>query len=72
MNNLIHEHPSAEVRSAAIRLLDVLCTWERNTGRKNLVIIKEGTDYDYRTLSNSPVPSDVTDAHLLEAFGNMP
>lgn len=71
-NDLLHKHPSEEVRRAAVRLLDALCSWERTTGRKNIVIIKDGVGCQYRSLSGSPLPADVTDAQALEAFENMP
>lgn len=69
--NLLHEHPSDEVRSAAIRLMDALTSWNRNTGRENVVIIKDTIGCEIRTLSGAPQPSDITDAQLLEAFDNL-
>ena len=68
MKNLLTDHPSADVRAAAIRLLDALCSWERNTGRANLVIIKDAIGVQYRTFSGSPVPDHVGDHALLESF----
>jgi hypothetical protein len=72
MNDLLFKHPSEDVRKAAVRLLDALCSWERSTGRKNLVIIKDGIGCDYRSLSGSPLPPDVSDSQALEAYENMP
>lgn len=71
MKNLIHEHPCPEVRAATIRLLDALCTWNRNTGRENVVILKDTAGCEYRTLSGVPQPEDITDAQLLEAFESL-
>jgi hypothetical protein len=68
MQNLIHEHPDKEVRAAAIRLMDALTSWNRNTGRENVVIIKDTVGCEIRTLSGAPVPADVSDAQLLEGF----
>ena len=69
--NLLHEHPCQEVRTAAIRLLDALTSWNRNTGRENIVIIKDTIGGEIRTLSGAPQPPDITDAQLLEAFDNL-
>ena len=71
MKNLIHEHPSKDVRSAAIRLLDALCMWERTTGRHNLVIIKDSVGCEYRSMDGAPMPDGVGDHHMLEAFENL-
>lgn len=68
MKNLIHQHPSPDVRAAAIRLLDALTTWNRTTSRENVVIIKDTVGCEIRMLSGSPPPERVTDAELLEAF----
>ena len=72
MNNLITDHPSEEVRAAAIRLLDALCMWERTTFRGNVLIVKDKIGVQYRSLTGAPVPDDVSDAQLLEAFDNLP
>lgn len=72
MKNLLQDHPDEEVRAAAIRLLDALCTWERGTGRKNLVIIKDGIGCEYRSLSGSPVPATMMDEEVVEAYRSMP
>jgi len=69
--NLLHEHPSDEVRAAAIRLMDALTTWNRNTGRENVVIIKDTVGCEIRTLSGAPQPPSITDDMLLEAFDNL-
>lgn len=69
--NLINHHPDERVRTAAIRLIDALSSWERTTGRHNIVIIKDSTGSQTRTLDGSPVPEDVTDAQLIESFDNL-
>lgn len=68
MKNLIHEHPSEDVRAAAVRLLDALCMWERSTGRHNLLIVKDSVGCQYRSMDGSPIPDHVGDHSLLEAF----
>lgn len=66
LRNLLTEHPSEEVRTATLRLLDALCSWERSTGRGNLVIIKDSIGVQYRSWSGHPVPEDTGDHTLLE------
>lgn len=68
MKNLLTDHPSEDVRAAAIRLLDALTMWERTTGRHNVVIIKDSIGCGYRSFDGAPVPEDVGDHHLLESF----
>lgn len=71
MKNILTEHPSEDVRAAAIRLLDTLTMWERSTGRHNIVIIKDSIGCGYRSFDGAPVPADVDDKHLLEAFQSL-
>lgn len=71
MKNLITDHPSEDVRTAAIRLLDALCMWERTTGRHNLFIVKDSIGCQYRSMDGSPVPDHVGDHTLLEAFDGL-
>lgn len=59
------EHPDKDVTLAIIRLCDALCQWERNTGRKSVLIIRE-QDYVYRAQDGKPtVPDFVTDEQLV-------
>ena len=69
--NLLTDHPSDDVRAAAVRLLDALCMWERSTGRHNLVILKDSIGVEYRSLDGGPVPEHIDDATLLELFNGM-
>jgi hypothetical protein len=66
MKNLMHEHPDENVRSAMLHLADALCSWERSTGRHNIVIIKDSIGCEYRALDGHQ--SIVSDAMLLETF----
>jgi len=60
------EHPDREVRQALIRLNDALCTWERNTGRQSVLILREQGGFEHRSMSGKPgVPEDVTDEQLM-------
>lgn len=43
-------HKDAEVRSALIRLLDSLCTWERNTGNGSKLILIHDNESDGETI----------------------
>lgn len=58
------EHPSPEVRQALIRLCDCLCTWERSTGRQNLLVLVEADyehpsrRYEFVADSGKPLPDD--------------
>jgi hypothetical protein len=71
VKNLLTDHPSKDVRAAAIRLIDALCMWNRSTGRENILIIKDSVGCEYRTLSGAPPPEYVSDAQLLEAFDGL-
>ena len=63
------EHPDREVRQALIRLNDALCTWERNTGRQSVLILREQGGFEHRSMSGKPdVPKDVTDEQLMETL----
>ena len=60
-------HPDLEVRQALIRLTDVLCAWERNTGRESVLIVREVGGFPYRAVNGKPdVPYDVTDSQLMK------
>lgn len=62
-------HPSAEVQAAIVRLSDALCTWERNTGRQSILIIREQGGFVYRAASGKPgIPNDVPDADLIDLY----
>lgn len=62
----MQEHPNPEVRQALIRLSDALCSWERNTGRRSVLILKE-EGFIYRALDGKPdIPDDIEDSQLLE------
>ena len=61
------QHPDPEVRQALIRLTDALCTWERNTGRESVLILREVGGFTYRAMSGKPdVPDDIPDDHLMK------
>ena len=74
MKNLLHEHSSLEVRTAAVALCDALSQYERSTGRQYLIIMKaDGRDgvCEYRSLSGGPASPHQSDQALIEAFSNM-
>ena len=61
------EHLDGDVRQALVRLCDALCTWERNTGRESVLILREQKGFVFRAMSGKPVATDdVVDAQLLQ------
>jgi len=68
MNNMLHNHPSPDVRKGLLALLDALCSWERSTGREYLLIVKDAGGYGYRSLTGSPIPEHTGDHTALELF----
>lgn len=65
----IMEHPCGEVQSAIIQLCDALCMWERTTGRKSVVIIREEPDFVMRFMDGKPnVPDNVDDLLFLQIW----
>lgn len=67
------EHPDPEVRHAIIRLNDALCSWERNTGRESLLILREVGGFVHRSQSGKPgIPDDISDAQLLGMITGTP
>ncbi|HEB02794.1 hypothetical protein LCGC14_2560670 [marine sediment metagenome] len=63
---VIQQHPDEEVRAAIIRLSDALCSYERNTGRMSVLILREQGGFFYRALGGKPnVPDDFLYEHIL-------
>lgn len=62
-------HPDREVQAAIVRLAGALCSWERNTGRQSILIIREQGGFVYRAASGKPgIPDDVTDETLVDLY----
>ena len=60
------QHPDAEVRAALVRLCDMLCSWERSTGRTSALVLREQGGYCFRAASGKPcVPEWVTDSDFI-------
>lgn len=60
------EHSDMAVRNALIKLNDALCSWERNTGRESVLILREQGGFLLRSQSGKPVElHDIPDADLL-------
>lgn len=71
MNRSDTEHPDREVSAAITRLCDALCTWERNTGRESVLIIREQGGFCFRAVSGKPnVPADIEDARLVDLLSD--
>jgi hypothetical protein len=63
-------HRDEEVQAAITRLSDALCTYERATSIKSVLIIREEGGFEYRALSGKPVvPDDISDKDLLDIIG---
>ena len=64
------KHANDEVQSAIIKLNDALCSWERNTGRESILIIREQGGFVHRSVSGKPLDEnyqdDVTDEQLMD------
>lgn len=59
-------HPSDDVTRALIQLSDALCMWERSTGRRSVLIVREEGGWSYRAADGKPmIPADVSDSTLL-------
>lgn len=59
-------HPDNDVQQALIRLDDALCSWERNTGRESVLILREVGGFVHRAVSGKPdVPEDIPDVELV-------
>ena len=65
------QHPDSEVRQALIRLTDALCSWERETGRESVLILREVGGFVFRAVNGkADVPEDIEDAHLMKIIEN--
>jgi hypothetical protein len=76
------QHPDHDVRQALIKLCDALCSWERNTGRQSLLIVRENNGelpgdpmrepgFCFRADCGKPLSSDqddIPDSMLLDRF----
>lgn len=67
-------HPDREVQAALTRLLDALCTWERETGRESVLVLREaGGGFVCRAQSGKPgIPDDIEDEMLLRSIDTIP
>lgn len=60
------KHGSEEVNQALIKLAGALCSWERSTGRRSILILKEEGEFRYRLDSGKPTAEDIPDDELLK------
>lgn len=69
-----NEHVDPNVRQALIRLCDALCSWERSTGRQNLLVLIEHDDvqpfsrYEFIADCGKPIPDDARHGMPPEEF----
>jgi len=60
------KHPDSAVRQAIVRLCDALCSWERNTGRRSALVIREQGGFCFRAASGKPgIPEDILDENFI-------
>ena len=62
------QHVDGDIQHAFVKLSDLIVQWERDTGRRSVLIYRElGLESPIRLVDGKPgVPDDVTDQHLLE------
>jgi hypothetical protein len=61
------QHPDQDIRQALVQLTDALCSWERDTGIKSVLILREPGGFVYRAVNGKHnVPDDVEDAQLMK------
>lgn len=66
MTITIRPHPDKEVQAAIVRLADALCSWERETGRQSILILREVGGFCFRAASGKPeIPDDISDSMVL-------
>ena len=60
-------HPDGEVQQAITRLNDALCSYERNTYRESILIIRQQGGFVHRSVSGKTgIHDDITDEQLME------
>lgn len=61
-------HPDDDVQQALTKLCDALCTWERATGRRSILVLREVGGFVFRADSGKPgIPDDIPDEQLLDS-----
>jgi hypothetical protein len=61
----IPEHKSKKVQIALTRLLDELCTWERETGRRSVLILREENYVCRADSGKCVVPDYISDEYMI-------
>ena len=60
------QHLDEKVQKAIIALDDALCSWERSTGRKSVLILREQGGFMHHSVSGKPeISEDLVDARLV-------
>jgi hypothetical protein len=61
------QHPSGDVREALEQLINALGSWEKSTGVRSVLILREQGGFVYRAVNGSTdVPDDIEDTQLLK------
>jgi hypothetical protein len=64
----MQQHLSEDVNNAIKELQYAICQWERSTGRRSLLILKEEGGFNLRLDSGNPIPEDIPDEVLLSQY----
>ena len=64
------QHQDAAVQKALTELNDALCSWERDTGRQSVLILREQGGFEIRSMSGKPVElvEGLTDEMMFDAI----
>jgi hypothetical protein len=63
----LFNHENSEVNHLLILLTDALCQWERETGRRSVLILKEQGGFKIRALDGKcNIPDDLPDELILK------
>ena len=66
--DILQEHPDPEVQQRLVQLSDALCNWERTTGQRSVLIVRETSGFVYRAQDGKPgIPHDIPDQLLLDS-----
>jgi len=66
---MMMEHLDDEIRQTITRLADLLCQWERSTGRESVFILREQGGFCFRAANGKPnIPDDITDDQIIKTI----
>ncbi|NOT66369.1 MAG: hypothetical protein HOP06_10165 [Methylotenera sp.] len=64
------KHQDQKIQKTLTELNDMLCSWERDTGRQSVLVLREQGGFEHRSMSGKPIESDagLTDAMMFDAI----